>query len=583
MYTRFNPENIKLNKYLFFTGKGGVGKTSIASSLAINLADQGKKVILVSTDPASNLQDIFETDLDNKIRDIDKVKNLKLANFEPEKALEDYKESVVGPQRGKLPDEVIEAMEEQLSGSCTTEVAAFKEFTSFIADEELAAEYDHIIFDTAPTGHTLRMLELPSAWTNFLDNNKYGASCLGQLSGLDEERSIYKKAVDNLADSELTSLILVSRPIETALKEAARTSNELHEIGVDNQIHIINGMLDSYDDDLSTSIHNMQKRDLETMPEGLKDLETYYLPLKPYNTSSIENLRKFFSDDIEEKMESSVTIDTSKISRLEDVVDDLYKNDKKVILTMGKGGVGKTTIAAAIALALNEKGQKVHLATTDPADHLKYIISERENLTISYIDEDKELESYREEVLGKAKEDGASEEDIDYIEEDLRSPCTQEIAVFRAFADIVDKSEDEIVVIDTAPTGHTILLLESTESYNREISRSQGDVPESVKKLLPRLKDKDYTEVLIIALAEATPYYEAKRLKEDLDRAEIFNKWWIINSSYFASGSQNEILKARADQEKEWIKTIDETSQSNTALVEWIPEDLKEDNLKDLL
>lgn len=583
MYTRFNPENIKLNKYLFFTGKGGVGKTSIASSLAINLADQGKKVILVSTDPASNLQDIFDTDLDNKIRDIDKVKNLKLANFEPEKALEDYKESVVGPQRGKLPDEVIEAMEEQLSGSCTTEVAAFKEFTSFIADEELAAEYDHIIFDTAPTGHTLRMLELPSAWTNFLDNNKYGASCLGQLSGLDEERSIYKKAVENLADSELTSLILVSRPIETALKEAARTSNELHEIGVDNQIHIINGMLDSYDDDLSTAIHNMQKRDVEAMPEGLKDLETYYLPLKPYNTSSIENLRKFFSDDIEEKMESSVTIDTSKISRLEDVVDDLYKNDKKVILTMGKGGVGKTTIAAAIALALNEKGQKVHLATTDPADHLKYIISERENLTISYIDEDKELESYREEVLRKAKEDGASEEDIDYIEEDLRSPCTQEIAVFRAFADIVDKSEDEIVVIDTAPTGHTILLLESTESYNREISRSQGDVPESVKKLLPRLKDKDYTEVLIIALAEATPYYEAKRLKEDLDRAEIFNKWWIINSSYFASGSQNEILKARADQEKEWIKTIDEISQSNTALVEWIPEDLKEDNLKDLL
>lgn len=583
MYTRFNPENIKLNKYLFFTGKGGVGKTSIASSLAINLADQGKKVILVSTDPASNLQDIFDTDLDNKIRDIDKVKNLKLANFEPEKALEDYKESVVGPQRGKLPDEVIEAMEEQLSGSCTTEVAAFKEFTSFIADEELAAEYDHIIFDTAPTGHTLRMLELPSAWTNFLDNNKYGASCLGQLSGLDEERGIYKKAVENLADSELTSLILVSRPIETALKEAARTSNELHEIGVDNQIHIINGMLDSYDDDLSTAIHNMQKRDVEAMPEGLKDFETYYLPLKPYNTSSIKNLRKFFSDDIEEKMESSVTIDTSKISRLEDVVDDLYKNNKKVILTMGKGGVGKTTIAAAIALALNEKGQKVHLATTDPADHLKYIISERENLTISYIDEDKELESYREEVLGKAKEDGASEEDIDYIEEDLRSPCTQEIAVFRAFADIVDKSEDEIVVIDTAPTGHTILLLESTESYNREISRSQGDVPESVKKLLPRLKDKDYTEVLIIALAEATPYYEAKRLKEDLDRAEIFNKWWIINSSYFASGSQNEILKARADQEKEWIKTIDETSQSNTALVEWIPEDLKEDNLKDLL
>ncbi len=584
MYKDFDIKDINLTKYLFFTGKGGVGKTSLASSLAINLADSGKKVVLVSTDPASNLQDVFGTELDNKGKEIKDVPNLTVSNFKPEAAVADYKESVIGPQRGKLPDAVIESMEEQLSGTCTTEVASFNEFSYFIANDEVAEKYDHVIFDTAPTGHTLRMLQLPSAWTNFLDENVYGASCLGQLSGLDEERGVYKKAVDNLANGELTTLILVSRPVDSALKEAERTSIELQELGINNQMQVINGVLKEHDDELSTSIYNMQDQVMSNMPEGLKKLDTYEIPLRSYNISSIDKLRTFLTnEEVKNDAEQVEDLNLDNIGSLQDVVDDLYNSGKKVIFTMGKGGVGKTTIAAAIALSLAEKGKKVHLTTTDPAAHLKYVIDESEDITMSYIDEDKELEKYREEVVGKAKESGASQDDIDYIEEDLRSPCTQEIAVFRAFADIVDRSEDEIVVIDTAPTGHTILLLESTKNYNKEIARTQGDTPESAKKLLPRLKDDKYTEVLIIALAEATPYYEAMRLQEDLNRAGIFSKWWIINSSYYATDTTNNILKAKADNEAEWIKVINDTSDGNTALIKWIPEELKGKSLKKLL
>ncbi|MDD4696815.1 MAG: arsenical pump-driving ATPase [Fermentimonas sp.] len=590
MYKDFNIKDIELTKYLFFTGKGGVGKTSLASSIAVNLADSGKNIMLVSTDPASNLQDVFETKLDNKGVKIKEVPNLTVANFEPEASAAEYKESVVGPFRGKLPDVVIENMEEQLSGSCTVEIASFNEFTNFIADDEVAEKYDHVIFDTAPTGHTLRMLQLPSAWTDFINKSTHGASCLGQLSGLDDKKEIYKKAVDNLADGKQTTLILVSRPQSSALAEAERTSSELRELGINNQIQIINGVLKEYDDELSTLIFNKQDEVMRTMPEGLKSLETYILALKPFNVTGIDKLRAFLNGAevkngaaSNNETQNTSGLDFKNTATLKKVVDDLCNSDKKVIFTMGKGGVGKTTIAATIALALAEKGKKVHLTTTDPAAHLKYVIDESQGITMSYIDEVKELEKYRKEVIAKAKESNASQDDIDYIEEDLRSPCTQEIAVFRAFAEIVDRSEDEIVVIDTAPTGHTVLLLESTESYNKEIMRTKGETPDSVKKLLPKLKDDKLTEVLIISLAEATPFYEAMRLQEDLNRAGIFSKWWIINSSFYATDTSNNILKAKAENETQWIKEISETSGGNIALIKWVPEELKGQGLKNLL
>ena len=580
MFELFNPRSIKLTKYLFYTGKGGVGKTSTACATAVTLADSGKKVLLVSTDPASNLQDVFSTELTNKGIPIKDVPNLVVANLDPEQAAREYKESVVAPYRGKLPDAVIANMEEQLSGSCTVEIAAFNEFSTFITDDETSKAYDYIIFDTAPTGHTLRMLQLPSAWSNFISENTHGASCLGQLSGLESKKEIYKRAVETLSDGSLTTLVLVSRLESAPLKEADRASKELSDIGVNNQIMVINGVMQGFDDDISKSLFDKQQVALQSIPLSLQKLKLYEIPLRAYNITGMENVRAFLHTDNFKMREEALTSDY--IPQLSDVIDDLYTTGKKVIFTMGKGGVGKTTIAAAIALGLSKKGIKVHLTTTDPAAHLKFVLDENSGIRMSRIDEVQELEKYKKLVLDKARQT-MGEDDIAYVEEDLRSPCTQEIAVFRAFAEIVDKAEDEVVVIDTAPTGHTLLLLDATQSYHKEIERSQGDIPESVRKLLPRLRNAEETEVIIVTLAETTPVFEAMRLETDLKRAGINSKWWVINSSLYATHSTNQMLKAKASNEIEWINKVAAHSNGNFAVIQWKADEIKGDRLLELI
>jgi len=576
---QFDLQHLNLTKYLFYTGKGGVGKTSIACATAVTLADNGKKVLLVSTDPASNLQDVFSTELDGKGVPIAEVPGLVVANLDPIQAAAQYRESVVAPYRGKLPESVIVNMEEQLSGSCTVEIAAFNEFTNFITDETAAKEYDHIIFDTAPTGHTLRMLQLPSAWSNFISESTHGASCLGQLSGLEDKKGMYKQAVATLADGKLTTLVLVSRPESSPLKEAERASKELADLGVHNQLLIINGVLSAFDDGISESLYEKQQKALADMPAELKDTATYFVPLRAYNITGMENVRNLLQKD--SFAMSGEILHTADVPTLRKVIDDLDTSGKKVIFTMGKGGVGKTTIAAAIALGLSAKGKKVHLTTTDPAAHLKFVMDEQSGITMSHIDEKEELRRYQEEVLKKARET-MSEDDVAYVEEDLRSPCTQEIAVFRAFAEIVDRAEDEVVVIDTAPTGHTLLLLDSTQSYHREVKRTQGDIPEAVKKLLPRLRNTDETAVIIVTLAETTPVFEAMRLEEDLKRAEIATKWWVVNSSLYATETSNQLLKAKASHEIEWINKVDELSHGHFAVISWSAEDIRGEKLLEL-
>ncbi|SCM83751.1 Arsenical pump-driving ATPase [uncultured Sporomusa sp.] len=572
----FNPREIPLTKYLFYTGKGGVGKTSVACATAVTLADSGKKVLLISTDPASNLQDVFAAELDGKGKPIKEVPNLVVANLDPIQAAAEYRESVVAPYRGKLPDSVIANMEEQLSGSCTVEIAAFNEFSNFITSGTTENEYDYIIFDTAPTGHTLRMLQLPSAWSNFISESTHGASCLGQLAGLEDKKDMYKKAVETLSDGSKTTLLLVSRPEVTPLKEAERASNELAQLGVNNQVLIINGEFREHDDTVSEKLYQKQQAALAGLPAGLKTIIGYSIPLRAYNITGIENIRAFLTQD--HAVVKNESVKSQSIPRLQAVVDELAATGKKVIFTMGKGGVGKTTVAAAIALGLSAKGKKIHLTTTDPAAHLKFVLDENSGVTMSYIDEQEELRKYQQEVLDKARET-MSEDDVAYVEEDLRSPCTQEIAVFRAFAQIVEKSEEQVVVIDTAPTGHTLLLLDATQSYHKEVKRTQGEIPESVKNLLPRLRNAAETEVIITALAEATPVYEARRLEEDLKRAGIHSKWWVINASLYRSGTTNALLKAKASNEIEWINKVDSHTNGSFALIGWSADELKGEKL----
>ncbi|MFK8793824.1 arsenical pump-driving ATPase [Planococcus plakortidis] len=588
MYSLFNPNQMAVTPFLFFTGKGGVGKTSIACATAVALADQGKKVLLVSTDPASNLQDVLEVELTNDPKAIPSVDNLAACNIDPEQAAKAYKESVVGPYRGKLPDAVLATMEEQLSGACTVEIAAFDEFSHLLADDEILAQYDHVLFDTAPTGHTLRLLQLPTAWSGFLEDSTHGASCLGPLAGLEGKKALYKKAVDSLSDGDKTTLILVARPDNSSLLEADRASFELKEIGIKNQLLIVNGLLQTHqpEDAVSSAYYKRQREAIDETPEGLKQVMAYSLPYVSYSLTGIANLRHLFSSYAITSFETEEAGEPLELPGLNSVIDDFSEHNTRVIFTMGKGGVGKTSVASAIAVGLAEKGQKVHLTTTDPAAHLAYTFEgsgQHGNLSISSINPEIEVARYKEHVIEQAGS-GMTEEELDYLKEDLESPCTEEIALFQAFAKVVEKSENEIVVIDTAPTGHTLLLLDSTEAYHKEMSRSTGDVPDSVKKLLPRLRNPQDTAVVIVTLAEATPVLEAARLEEDLKRAGIEAKWWVINQSLYATDTADAVLKGRAISEKKWIRKVDEELATKCAIIPWLEEEkIGYDQLKEFI
>jgi arsenite-transporting ATPase len=563
----FDIKALEPYKYLFFTGKGGVGKTSLSCAAAVTFADAGERVLIVSTDPASNMQDVFGTEISEEGTRIEGCPNLTVMDVDPLKEAAAYRENVVGPYRGILPDDAIANIEEQLSGSCTIEIAAFDRFAWALTDEDIANAYDRIVFDTAPTGHTLRTLELPSAWSNYLDENSTGTSCLGQLSGLGDKRETYAKAVATLADVSQTGMVLVARPQTPTLKEAARSRAELSDLGIVCQMLVVNGVLEQATDEVSSEMLDAQEKALEHMAEGLTGLKMYRNPLKSYNVTGLDFLRRFLKDEADRSM-AAIEIERPNVRSLDDLIDELAGSGRRVVFTMGKGGVGKTSVAVDIAKGLARHGEKVRLTTTDPADHLGNYDLDTPGLSVSHIDEKHELEAYEAEVLGTARKT-MGDEDFSYIEESLRSPCTQEIAVFRAFADIVAKADEEVVVIDTAPTGHTLLLLESTQSYDEQMENTGGEVPESVRELLPRLHDPAQTEVIIVTLPEATPVYEAQRLRDDLERTGIDSKWWVVNQCLSLEDATDPMLRARAASEQQWIDRIDAMSKGLTAGIPW--------------
>lgn len=572
---RFNPLEIH-TKYLFFTGKGGVGKTSVACATAVSLARSGKKVLIVSTDPASNLDDVFETEIGSHPIPIPGVENLFGVNLDPEEAAREYREKVVGPYRSLLPKAAIASMEEQLSGACTVEIAAFDEFAKLLGEQGMKENFDHLVFDTAPTGHTLRLLQLPKAWTGFLQENTRGSSCLGPLAGLGDKKDLYTYTVNALSDPGQTALLLVTRPDSAALLEADRASGELKELGIHNQYLIINGLLQGErEDEIAQSFMKRQEKALEEMPEGFKTLPYRILPLVPFSLTGVDRLDALFHYDgsVPAPQVEVNQVDTSE--GIQEYIDRLSKQGKGVILIMGKGGVGKTTLACAIAIGLAEKGCDVHLATTDPAAHLSITLGDYAgyaNFTTSRIDPKAELEKYTIEVLEESR-GKLDQEGMELLKEDLSSPCTEEIAVFRAFAHLVEESERGFVVLDTAPTGHTLLLIDAAEAYHREVERSSGEVPDAIRKLLPRLRDPEQAHVVIVTLPEATPVYEASRLQEDLRRAGIEPSLWVINQSWQGVATSHPVLRGRGLNEGKWMDRVKELSNDHYALVPWQKEE----------
>lgn len=562
---------------LFFTGKGGVGKTTTAAAAAIALADRGHRVLLVSTDPASNLDEVLGVTLGREPRAVPEVPNLFALNVDPEAAAAAYREQMVGPYRGLLPEAALRSMEEQLSGACTVEIAAFNEFAALMGNPEAVAGFAHIIFDTAPTGHTLRLLSLPAAWSDFIDTNSGGTSCLGPLAGLKAQHGLYESTRRALADAAQTLVVVVSRPDEAPLSEAARASAELRDLGVANQYLVINGVFNPTNttDTVALALGERNIKALATGPPALRQLPRVELPLRGVELIGIAALRTFFSPELVGAAAPYTSVVKAVLPPpLNELLHELTAQPGGVIMTMGKGGVGKTTLAVIMATALARQGKKVHLTTTDPAAHVAQTLGDAPaGLQVSRVDPEAETSAYREEVLATA---GASldKEGRALLEEDLRSPCTEEIAVFRAFARIVAAGADGFVVIDTAPTGHTLLLLDAAESYHREVSRSMSDMPEAVRQLLPRLRDPAYTRVFLVTLPEATPVHEALALQADLRRAGIEPAGWIINQSLAPLTVSDPILARRRLSEFRYINEVTQQSDA-TWLAPWQTEPAK--------
>lgn len=545
-------------RYLFFTGKGGVGKTSLSCASAITLCDRDKRVLLVSTDPASNLDEMLATPLRDIPTEVPSVPGLYAMNINPEAAADGYRERVLAQMAADASDSERSTVREQLSGACTTEIAAFDAFVGLLAED--MPEFDHIIFDTAPTGHTLRLLSLPKAWTGFLEGNDRGASCLGPHSGLKMQEVRFRAALACLGDQTRTTIVLVARPDGSALREAARTSAELSAPGLRNQLLAVNGRFRAtkIDDPIAVGIEQAQDSALSTMPVALSTLPRDEFPMLPFDMVGLDALRALFTPG-SPVVAASGSVEEARLGLppLGTLVDEIAEGEKGLVMVMGKGGVGKTTVAAAIAVGLVERGHAVHLTTTDPAAHLSFVVEgAMRGLTVDRIDPVAETKRYIDKVMASRGRD-LDEEGKALLREDLESPCTEEVAVFHAFSRIVAEARDAFVVIDTAPTGHTLLLLDATGAYHRQMTRQMETVvPGRIVTPLMRLQDPDYTRVILVSLPETTPVSEAAMLQEDLRRAKIVPYGWVVNRTMSASGTTDPLLQSRLAGERAQIDRI---------------------------
>ena len=543
-------------RYLFFTGKGGVGKTSLSTATAIQLADQGRRVLLVSTDAASNLDEMLGVPLRNAPVPVPAVPGLSVLNIDPQVAADQYRQRVLA-QMDQASAEERDTVREQLSGACTTEIASFDEFSGLLAGG--AQDVDHVVFDTAPTGHTLRLLSLPQAWSGFLQDNDRGASCLGPHSGLKMQESRFNAALATLTDPALTTVVLVARADRSALAEAGRSAQELAALGLNAQRLAINGVFpaEQASDAVAAAIARQEAAALADLPEALQPLPQVRVPLRPFDTVGVGALRQLLSDtppSLSALPPAPAEVHADSFGHL---VDQLALAERGLIMVMGKGGVGKTTLAAALAVGLVQRGHAVHLSTTDPADHLgDTLAGSLPGLDVSRIDPKAETARYIEKIMA-ARAPGLDEQQLALLREDLASPCTEEVAVFHAFSRTVAQARSAFVVLDTAPTGHSLLLMDATGAYHRQMTREfEGQPALHVVTPLMRLQDPTYTRVILVTLPETTPVSQAAALQDDLRRAGVEPWAWVLNRSLLATGTRDPLLQARLAGEQAQVRRV---------------------------
>lgn len=556
--------------FLFFTGKGGVGKTTLACATAIHLADAGQRVLLVSTDPASNLDEMLDTPLSDSPRSVKGVPGLWAMNIDPGTAADAYRSRVIGQMALTSSVQDVSTVREQLSGACTTEIAAFDEFAGLLTED--SREFDRIVFDTAPTGHTLRLLSLPKAWTGFLANNDRGASCLGPHSGLKMQEGRFRAALAALANPAQTSIILVTRPDTAAIREAARTSGELADLGLSNQSLAVNGVFTASDpaDPIARSMQRLCEEALGALPTVLQGLPQVQIPLQSFDMVGLAALRRVLEPGDQSPATTSPMPAEPDVPSLKDLIDRLTASESGLVMVMGKGGVGKTTVAAAIAVGLAQRGHSVHLSTTDPAAHISAAVDgQLEGLTVDRIDPKAETEHYIAKIIaGRARELDA--EGLALLREDLASPCTEEVAVFHAFSRIVAEARSRFVVLDTAPTGHTLLLMDATGAYHRQMTKNMPAPSHGrITTPLMRLQDPDYARIILVTLPETTPVSEAAELQQDLTRASIEPYAWVVNRSLLGTSTTDPVLRARMLGEQAQIARIRNGLAKQLYLLPW--------------